>query len=109
MSTHLVIPDTQAKDGTPTDHLRWIGQLIVDEHPDTVVHLGDHADMPSLSSYDVGKRSFEGRRYSADIEAAKELLALNEAWEGGRVKRGSLVLMEAMGGGFTWGAVLARW
>jgi hypothetical protein len=70
MSTHLVIPDTQAKDGTPTDHLRWIGQLIVDEHPDTVVHLGDHADMPSLSSYDVGKRSFEGRRYSADIEAA---------------------------------------
>lgn len=28
--------------------------------------------MPSLSSYDVGKKSFEGRRYKADIEAAKE-------------------------------------
>jgi 3-oxoacyl-[acyl-carrier-protein] synthase-3 len=26
----------------------------------------------------------------------------------GRIKRGELVLMEAMGGGFTWGAVLAR-
>ena len=27
----------------------------------------------------------------------------------GRIKRGDLVLMEAMGGGFTWGAVLVRW
>ena len=28
--------------------------------------------MPSLSSYDIGKRSFEGRRYNDDIEAANE-------------------------------------
>ena len=78
MSTHLVIPDTQAKDGTPTNHLDWIGKLIVDVRPDVVIHLGDHADMPSLSSYDVGKRSFEGRRYSADIEAANRAFdALN--------------------------------
>jgi 3-oxoacyl-[acyl-carrier-protein] synthase-3 len=27
----------------------------------------------------------------------------------GRIRRGDLVLMEAMGGGFTWGAVLARY
>lgn len=79
MTTHLVIPDTQAKDGTPVDHLRWIGQLIVDVRPDVVIHLGDHADMPSLSSYDVGKRSFEGRRYSLDIEAANAAFdVLNE-------------------------------
>lgn len=52
------------------DHLRWIGQYIVDRRPDVVVHLGDHADMPSLSSYDKGKKSFEGRRYVADIESA---------------------------------------
>lgn len=68
--THLIIPDTQAKPGVPTDHLAWIGQYIVDRKPDVVVHLGDHADMPSLSSYDIGKRVFEGRRYIADIEAA---------------------------------------
>jgi hypothetical protein len=76
-STHIVIPDTQAKDGVPTDHLRWIGQYIVDEFKDksvTVIHLGDHADMPSLSLYDKGKKSMEGRRYTADIDAA------NEAW-----------------------------
>lgn len=33
---------------------------------------GDHADMPSLSSYDKGKRDFEGRRYNKDIDAARE-------------------------------------
>ena len=27
----------------------------------------------------------------------------------GRIKRGDLIVLEAMGGGFTWGAVLARW
>ena len=27
----------------------------------------------------------------------------------GRIKRGDLVLLEAMGGGFTWGASLVRW
>jgi 3-oxoacyl-[acyl-carrier-protein] synthase-3 len=41
--------------------------------------------------------------------AASIPLALNHAFEQHRVKEGSLVLMEAMGGGFTWGAVLARW
>ena len=68
--THLIIPDTQAKPGVPMDHLGWIGEYIVDRKPDVIVHLGDHADMPSLSSYDIGKRVFEGRRYVADIEAA---------------------------------------
>jgi len=70
--THLIIPDTQAKPGVPTDHLGWIGQYIMDRKPDVIVHLGDHADMESLSSYDVGKASFEGRRYVADIEAAND-------------------------------------
>ena len=44
-----------------------------------------------------------------NTSAASIPLALNEAFEEHRVKEGSLVLMEAMGGGFTWGAVLARW
>ncbi len=57
----------------PTDHLSWIGQYIVDEFHDEdieIIHLGDHADMPSLSSYDEGKKEMEGRRYHEDIEAA---------------------------------------
>lgn len=44
-----------------------------------------------------------------NTSAASIPLALNEAFEQHRVKEGSLILMEAMGGGFTWGAVLARW
>lgn len=72
LRTHLVIPDTQAKPDSPTDHLGWIGEYIVDRKPDVVIHLGDHADMPSMSSYDRGKIQFEGRRYLADIDAANE-------------------------------------
>ena len=44
-----------------------------------------------------------------NTSAASIPLALNQAFEEHRLKEGSLVLMEAMGGGFTWGAVLARW
>ncbi|MFN0218194.1 MAG: beta-ketoacyl-ACP synthase III [Hyphomicrobium sp.] len=44
-----------------------------------------------------------------NTSAASIPLALNHAFENHRIKEGSLVLMEAMGGGFTWGAVLARW
>jgi len=44
-----------------------------------------------------------------NTSAASVPLALDTAVRDGRIKRGDLVLMEAMGGGFTWGAVLARW
>ncbi len=44
-----------------------------------------------------------------NTSAASIPLALNVAFEQHKVKEGNLVLMEAMGGGFTWGAVLARW
>ena len=66
---HLVIPDTQVKPNSPTDHLRWAGLYAAEKKPDVIVHIGDHFDMPSLSSWDVGKKSFEGRRYKDDIEA----------------------------------------
>ncbi len=44
-----------------------------------------------------------------NTSAASVPLALTDAERDGRIKRGDLVLMEAMGGGFTWGSVLARW
>ena len=74
MSEHLVIPDTQVKPGVNTDHLSWAGQYAAEKKPDVIVHIGDHWDMPSLSSYDKGKKSFEGRRYLADVEAGNEAL-----------------------------------
>ena len=71
---HLIIPDTQVKRGVDLSYLEWIGKYIVDKKPDVIVQIGDFADMPSLSSYDVGKKSFEGRRYKDDIEAAREAM-----------------------------------
>ena len=44
-----------------------------------------------------------------NTSAASIPLALDAAVCDGRIKRGDLILMEAMGGGFTWGAVLVRW
>jgi 3-oxoacyl-[acyl-carrier-protein] synthase III len=45
----------------------------------------------------------------ANTSAASVPLALTEAVRDGRIKRGDLVMIEAMGGGFTWGASLIRW
>lgn len=70
MSKHFVIPDVQAKPGNDFTFLKRIGHYIVEKQPDVVINIGDFADMASLSSYDVGTKSFEGRRYKSDIETA---------------------------------------
>jgi 3-oxoacyl-[acyl-carrier-protein] synthase-3 len=44
-----------------------------------------------------------------NTSAASIPLALTTAVRDGRIKRGDLVLLEAMGGGFTWGSALLRW
>jgi len=44
----------------------------------------------------------------ANTSAASVPLAFDEAWRDGRIKPGDLVVLEAMGGGFTWGASLLR-
>lgn len=90
--THFIIPDTQVDPGVPTDHLRWIGQYIWDQFVDrpnfTVIHLGDHWNMGSLSTYDKGKKRMEGRRYTEDIEAGNVAFALiTEALERENAKR----------------------
>lgn len=45
----------------------------------------------------------------ANTSAASVPLALSVAVNDGRIKKGDLVMLEAMGGGFTWGASLIRW
>lgn len=71
----LVIPDTQCKPGHDLSFLKAIGNYAVHKRPDVIVHLGDHWDMASLSSYDQGKKSFEGRRYVDDVNAGNEGMA----------------------------------
>jgi hypothetical protein len=74
LPTFVVIPDTQVDPDSPRDMLGWVGSYVVDQYVGRdnvdIIHLGDHAHMESLSSYDRGRKEMEGRRYSADIAAA---------------------------------------
>lgn len=65
----LMIPDCQVKPNHDLSYLKAIGKYIVDKKPDVIVNIGDFWDFESLSSYDKGKKSFEGRRLKADMEA----------------------------------------
>ena len=64
-----VVADTQCKPGIDLSYMRAIGNYLADKKPDVIVHIGDAIDFPSLSSYDKGKLSFEGRRLKEDIQA----------------------------------------
>lgn len=71
---HFIIPDVQVKPGQCFNFLTKIGELIIKEKPDVIIQIGDFADMAALSSYEMGKLSFEGRRYKKDIEATKKAM-----------------------------------
>lgn len=78
--THMIIPDTQCKSDVNLDHLYWAGLYAAEKQPDVIVHLGDHWDMPSLSSYESrGSKFFEGKRYVLDVEAGNVGLDLFES------------------------------
>ncbi len=73
---HLLVGDTQVKPGVPVDHIIALAKMIEEKKPAVIVHAGDHWDMPSLSSYDEGKKCMEGRRIEEDIEAGNEAMEL---------------------------------
>lgn len=70
---HVVIGDAHARPDVPNDRFTWLGKYLLDlrlANPEAsvkVIDIGDFEDMPSLSSYDIGKKSYEGRRYKRDI------------------------------------------
>ncbi|MNK14258.1 hypothetical protein D3C87_323570 [compost metagenome] len=72
----LIIGDTQCKPNHDLSYCSHIGQFIAERQPDVIVHIGDHYDFEALSSYDRGKKSFEGRRLIADIEAGHKGMEL---------------------------------
>jgi 3-oxoacyl-[acyl-carrier-protein] synthase-3 len=82
------------------------------------------ADIDWFVPHQANKRIIDGSAHKLGIDPAKVVttvdrhgntsaasipLALCDAVADRRVKRGDLVLLEAMGGGFTWGAALVRW
>lgn len=84
---HIVIPDAHAMPGCDKSRFVALGKLInmrVTEAmilgvPARVIQLGDFGDFEALSSYDRGKKSFESRRYRADVEAVNHALQLIDA------------------------------
>lgn len=79
LPTIFVIGDTQVKQGIDLAYLKWIGHYIARKKPDIIVHIGDHYDMQSLSSYDKGTLKAEGKRVREDIEAGDEGIRLIDA------------------------------
>lgn len=82
------------------------------------------ADVDWLIPHQANKRILEGVarklaipaervvstvEHHANTSAASIPLALDEAVRDGRIKAGDLLLLEAIGGGLTWGAALVRW
>ncbi len=82
------------------------------------------ADIDWFVPHQANKRIIDGSAHKLGIDPAKVIttvdrhgntsaasipLALADAVADRRIKRGDLILLEAMGGGFTWGAALVRW
>jgi 3-oxoacyl-[acyl-carrier-protein] synthase III len=125
-------------DGGPSStgtvgHLRMEGKevfkfavgAITDVIKDVFADTGySAADVDWFVPHQANKRIIDGSAHKLGIapekvvttvdrhgntSAASIPLALDVAVKDGRVKKGDLVLLEAMGGGFTWGAALVRW
>ena len=95
-----VVEDVLAKGGVTAQDLDWFvphqaNKRIIDA---SARKLGIAGEKVVISVHLHGNTS-----------AASVPLALAGAVADGRIRRGDLVLLEAMGGGFTWGAVLLRW
>jgi len=95
-----VIEDVFAQTGVSADTLDWFvphqaNKRIIDA---SAKKLGIAEDKAVVTVHLHGNTS-----------AASVPLALCTAVADGRIKKGDLVMLEAMGGGFTWGAVLLRW
>ena len=95
-----VIEDVFAQTGVNADSLDWFvphqaNKRIIDA---SAKKLGIAEDKAVVTVHLHGNTS-----------AASVPLALSAAVADGRIKKGDLVMLEAMGGGFTWGAVLVRW
>ena len=88
MATHLVMGDPHCTPKASNDRFLWAGKLARDLKPNVVVCMGDFASMDSLSSYDKGKKQFEGRRYKKDIDHSHDALEkFNKGLDGRRPRK----------------------
>lgn len=77
MRDHLFIPDRQAIPDCDNAIDHAIGNYIVKHRPAVIINIGDQADMTSLSSYDVGKASAEGKLFDSQKDSQVMFLHQN--------------------------------
>ena len=75
LPTILVVPDSHARPEMNNDRFTALGNFIAEKKPDIIVNIGDMADMASLSTYDIGRVSAEGKRYVEDVEATRDAVS----------------------------------
>jgi 3-oxoacyl-[acyl-carrier-protein] synthase-3 len=128
----ILYVDGAVGQGARSQHLKMRGQevfrhavgklaAVVEEA--LAAHGFAHADIDWLVPHQANRRIIDamGRKLGlpaervvvtvdrhANTSAASIPLALAEAWADGRIRRGDLVVMEALGGGLTWGSALVR-
>ncbi len=95
-----VIEDAFSATGTTADDLDW----LVPHQANRRIIDGSAKKLGIPSEKVVVTVDLHGNTSAASIP-----LALSVALDDGRIKKGDLVMLEAMGGGFTWGAMLIRW
>ena len=76
MATHLVIGDPHCTPKASNERFLWAGRLAADYKVSHIICMGAFCSMDSLSSFDRGKKSFEGRRYQKDMEHSHNALFL---------------------------------
>ena len=74
---HLWIPDTQIREGVPTDHIEALGNYILDKRFEKIIIAGDWWDFPSVSSFNTAREQ-ERQRLQADIESGNR--AMHKLW-----------------------------
>jgi hypothetical protein len=77
MTRHLFVPDTQVRDGVPTDHIEALGNYIEHKRFEKIIVAGDWWDMPATSNYNTA-REREGLRVVDDIDSGNR--AMHKLW-----------------------------
>jgi hypothetical protein len=70
MNNHLVLFDTQVREGLDISHIKAAGKMLVKRRPECVVVIGDWWDFPSLSTHTpLARIAYEQKTYIKDLQA----------------------------------------
>ncbi len=81
-SKHMFIPDPHDQPEINKDRFELAGNFAIKHKPTVIVCAGDFTSLDSLSGYDKGRKSHEGKRYVNDVDSCREaLMRFNEPFD----------------------------